>query len=407
MRLLFVIFCLISTGLKLGKIYLNRKQHQMDLPDYLKTLYDEKEYKRWIEYEDETDRFSLFTHLLSLAISLCFILSPIYQWLYDMFPKNVLLNSLCMMMFVVLFEEIIGMIEDSYRTFVIEEKYHMNTTTLKTFIIDKVKDIVLDIGIFAVLFVCVHYFYLWFSYVGFIVLFVVLIVIVRLIQKHSLAILKIYNQFTPLEDGVLKDKLIALVEQQGFELKGLYVMDASKRTKRANAFCTGEGKQKTISIDDNMFTQYSEEEILAVFCHELGHAALNHSDKLKWQAYLQMIVMFVLFVFILVNPQLYECFGIYEMNYYMVTLILSIFMGPLMFVIQIPMNIYSRNCEYEADAFAVKQDYGQALHSVLYKLTKDDLADINPHPLVVKTTYSHPPIALRLQAIDEEMNKIC
>lgn len=383
-------------------LWLNRHQRVMPLPDNISDVYDKEEYQRWQQYEDETDRFSMISHLMNLICMAFFILSPYYGWLSSLLPQNILLNSILMVMVTYSIEMIIQIPFNYYHVFVIEEKYQMNTMTLRLFIIDLLKDTFMNIGIIVILFLFIHYFSLWFGYMGFIILFIVLVIIYTFIQRYPLLLMRLFNQFTPLDEGDLKDRLTQLVYKYGFELKGIYVMDASKRTKRANAFCTGVGKKKEISLDDNMLEQYSEDEILAVFAHEFGHAILKHTEKLKWLTFGQLVIMFCVFLFVIMNEWLYADFGIYQLNYFMVMIVLSIFLIPVFKVMSILSNYYSRRFEYEADAFAVRQGYGAALKILLKKLSRDDLTNIYPHPLVVKLNYSHPPLSQRILAIEKE-----
>lgn len=405
MKFIYLCFIYSVAFFKILKLYLNRQERQKEIPESLKTIYVSYDYQKWKNYEDDTDKSAFVNIFVSTIISTILILSPIYAYLYQLLPSSILLNSLSMMIIMVTFEECIESIFNFYDTFVIEEKYHMNTSTYRIFFMDLIKSIVLDILLFAGLFVFVHYFMKWFSYWGMLVLFGVLTVIVRWVQKHPLFILRIFNHFIPLEDGALKEQLTSLVEKQGFELKGIYIMDASTRTKRANAFCCGEGKKKEICIDDNMFHQYSDEEIVAVFCHELGHAVYKHGEKMKWQTFIQGIMLFLLLMFIYFHPNLYQCFHIDQLNYYMICFVLSLVVNPLIIIMDALKNAYSRQYEFEADHFATMQGYGQALIRVLKKLAKDDLADIQPHPWVVKMTYSHPPFHLRLDAIERDIER--
>lgn len=404
MRWLLFIFNTISELYAIFLLKLNRRQRVLPLPDNISDVYDQKEYQRWQQYEDETDRFSIISQFISFIWMTFFILSPYYGWLSALLPQNILLNSLLMIVVTYTIELITEIPLNYYRIFVIEEKYQMNTMTLHLFIIDLLKDTLINMGILAVLFLFIHYFSLWFGYMAFVVLFVVLAVIFTLIQRHPLVLMKLFNQFTPLDEGNLKDQLTQLVYKHGFELKGIYVMDASKRTKRANAFCTGVGKKKEISLDDNMLEQYSDDEIVAVFAHEFGHAILKHTEKSKWLIYGQLIIMFGIFLFVMMNEWLYADFGIGQLNYFMVMIVLSILLVPISNVSSLISGYYSRRFEYEADAFAVKEGYGESLQSVLKKLSRDDLSNIYPHPLVVKLTYSHPPLSQRIEAMEKEKN---
>lgn len=388
---------------KFIKIYLNKSERKKGLPDSLKDYYNQTQYQKWLNYENATDQFSIIRNIINLIITAILLLSPFYHWLSSLFVDDILINSLCMIFVIFVFENIFSIIESYYMTFVIEEKFGMNNTTLKIFFIDSIKEFFLDLLLIILLTVFVHYFYLWFSYYGFVILFVLLAMIIYVLQRNSLWLLKIYNKFTPLEDQELKDKLVELVEKQGFELKGIYVMDASKRTKRANAFCLGE-KKKEICIDDNMFQYYSHDEILAVFCHELGHAVYDHSHKLKWITYMKGIVLFSMFIYVLINPSLYSDLGIYQLNYSMTIYVLGTFITPIMFLLDIPFAYYSRKCEDEADGFAVSQGYGSELQTLLKKLTRDDLSDVLPHPFIVKLTYSHPSLIQRLDHIEKLKN---
>jgi len=400
MRYLLLFINFIVFIFKILKIYLNKKEREKGLPESLKDFYSQSQHQKWLHYEDDTDRFSLIRNTFHFVITIILLMSPFYSWLSSLFVNHVLMNSLLMMIVLYIFESILSLMESYYVTFVIEEKFGMNNTTIKTFLIDAIKEFVVDLLLIVILMSFVHYFYQWFSYYGFIIIFIILAIIMYIIQRNSLWILKIYNQFTPLEDNELKQRLIELVEKEGFELKGVYVMDASKRTKRANAFCLGE-KKKEICIDDNMFKYYSDDEILAVFCHELGHAVYNHSHKLKWFTYMKGILLFLLFIYVLVNPSLYVDFGIHQLNYYMAMYVLSTLVTPIMFFIDIPINYYSRKCEEEADEFAVQQGYGRDLARLLKKLTRDDLSDVSPDPLIAKLTYSHPPLIQRLNHIEK------
>jgi STE24 endopeptidase len=382
-------------------LYLNRQERSKGIPEELKDFYNKIQYNKWLNYKNDTDQFIIVKTIINIIICMIYLLSPIYSYISKLFPSNILINSICMLIVISIFETIISSIEDYYRNFVIEEKFNMNKMTKKTFLIDTIKDFILDLLLMIILFIFVHFFYQWFSYVGFIILFIVLAIIISIIQRNSLFILKIYNKFTDIEDGELKDKLISLVEKHGFKLKGIYVMDASKRTKRANAFCLGNGKKKEICIDDNMFNQYSDDEIIAVFAHELGHAVYKHGNKLKWLTYLNIVILYMTFIFILLNPSIYSQY-IVNTNYYMVMFITGILVEPIAFLLNIPASYYSRKCEYEADSFANKEGYGEHLVNILKKLTRNDLSDVMPHPLVVKLTYSHPTLLQRIHNIKGE-----
>ncbi|WP_050635556.1 M48 family metallopeptidase [Candidatus Stoquefichus sp. SB1] len=400
MRWLFLGLYTLSSLYSLFLLFLNHRQRRLKLPENIQDVYDLHEYQRWQAYEDETDRFSMIYQTVEFLFISFMILSPYYQWISALFPKNILMNSLLMMFITSIIEMLVQIPFQYYQIFVIEEKYHMNTTKLQLFIIDLLKENIMNMGLLTILFVFVHFFSLWFGYGGFVILFIMMIILVGFIQRYPLLIMKIFNTFTPLEDEDLKDNLTKLVEKYGFKLKGIYVTDASKRTKRANAFCCGAGKKKEICLDDNMLMHYQKDEILAVFAHEFGHAIYRHTEKLRWLNYIQMIAMFGIFLFVMMNQWLYADFGIGQMNYFMVLVIVSWLISLMTDCFTIVTSYYSRLCEYEADAFAVKEGYGELLIHLLKKLSRNGLSNIYPHPLVVKLSYSHPPLSQRIDAME-------
>ena len=399
MRWIFFWCFIIGVVFKMIMIYFNQQQRQCVLSDEVKDIYDSTTYQKWQAYENETDKIAIIHDLVDIGIAIFYFFTPIFYQVSMFFSSSILINSLGMLLVFNGFEEIVEVIFDYYETFVIEEKYGMNTTTKKIFIKDFIISLLLDFGLFGLLFVFVHYVYRWFSYYGFIVIFVILGLIVGWIQKHPIFLMRLFNQFTPLPEGHLKDTIVALLNKHGLKLKGIYVMDASKRTKRANAFCSGQGKEKEICIDDNMLEMYSEEEIVAVFAHEQGHALLKHAERQRFLNALMGLILFLCFIFIFVHPSLYATFHIKQLNYYMVVAVLGWVLGPLMIVLDMMINHYSRLYEYQADAFAAKEGYGGALIDVLKKLTKDGLSNIQPHPIVVKMCYSHPTLSQRILAI--------
>ena len=211
---------------------------------------------------------------------------------------------------------------------------------------------------------------------------------------------KIFNKFTPLEDGELRDKLTALLEKHGYKVRAIQVMDASRRSTKSNAYFTGFGKMKTIVLYDTLVAQMTTDEICAVFAHEMGHGL--HKDTLKNQIFsaVQMFLMAVLAWLTLHSPETFRSFGFDGINYgFAIALIgfeLSLF-SPLFSLV---INTYSRKAKYRADQQAVTEGYGQALISGLKKLTRENFGDLSPDPLLVKLTYSHPTLSQRIAAID-------
>ena len=213
---------------------------------------------------------------------------------------------------------------------------------------------------------------------------------------------RVANKFTPLEEGELRTKLTELLERHKYHVRDIFVMDASKRTTKSNAYFAGFGKSKTIVLYDNLLKQESPDEIVAIFAHEMGHGI--HKDTLK-QSLLSLfkIMAMVFLAWVIVKvPAIYHDFGFNDVNYGFGVLILMNALIPfLMTALNIASSYLSRRCEYRADAQAVKEGYGEYLISALKVLNREALGDLTPHPLVVLLYYSHPTLLQRIHHIRE------
>lgn len=225
-----------------------------------------------------------------------------------------------------------------------------------------------------------------------------IIVVVMLI---IVPLMRIFNKFDPLEEGELKDKLLALCDKYGIRVRKIVVKDASRRTTTSNAFCTGIGNRKTISLDDNLINSYSTDEITAVFAHEFAHAKYRHTIKSLPFSLLSIVVLFTSLAIVLNITDIYTAFGFEDVNFYFATLISGVIIWPLSEVMDIIGNHLSRKHEYQADAIAAKEGYGPDLISALKRLNKESLSGINPHPAMVVLSYSHPTLSQRIDAIEK------
>ena len=216
----------------------------------------------------------------------------------------------------------------------------------------------------------------------------------------------IFNKFTPLEEGELRDKLTALMTAHGYHVRDIQVMDASRRTTRSNAYIAGLGKTKTIVLYDTMVASATPEEICAVFSHEMGHGL--HHDNLRSQALslMNMVILALLSWWTVRTAAIYPDFGFPAVNYGLAVFLLTEVELPLVNPIMgLIANAFSRRAEYLADEQAVKEGYGEALKSALKKLGKENFSNLAPSPLLVKLEYSHPTLSQRLTAIDRAMAK--
>jgi STE24 endopeptidase len=213
---------------------------------------------------------------------------------------------------------------------------------------------------------------------------------------------KIFNKFTPLEEGELKDRITALLEKNGYKVRAIQVMDASRRSTKSNAYFTGFGKMKTIVLYDTLVQAMTPEEICAVFAHEMGHGLHKDTLKIQFLSFGQMLVLGLLSWLTLRTPEIFASFGFSRVNYgFAIILIMSVEFALIAPLFGLLSNWISRRAEYRADAQAVEEGYGDALISGLKKLARENFSELAPSPLLVKLEYSHPTLSQRITAIEK------
>ena len=370
------------------------------IPDNVADVYDRETYLKWRSYHADKSRFAVVTSTVSFIIELALLVFNAYAAFAGLFPTE---NPFLQMFAVFLLSALSSLIMIPFswhETMVIEEKYGFNKSTAKTFWADQVKSfiisLIITLAVGAIL-MKVHATLGDWMILAFAVLMTLLLLgIIFFYPVFS----KIFNKFKPLEDGDLKDKLTGLLEKNGYKVRAIKVMDASRRTTKSNAYFTGFGKMKTIVLYDTLVESLTPDEICAVFAHEMGHGL--HKDTLKRQllSFVQMFVLGVLAWLTLRTTGLFTAFGFSGINYgFAVLLIMSAefpLVAPLFGLLT---NYVSRRAEYRADDQAVKEGYGEELIHTLKKLAKNNLADLAPSPLLVKLEYSHPTLSQRIDAI--------
>ena len=382
--------------------YLDNSYLEKEPPENVRDVYDKEEYKKWLSYEKEGGRVDLINDIVDSALVLIILIFNIHSFVFSLFAGfNIYLQYLFTLAVFTVISMIVSVPFDHYDTFVIEEKYGMNKTTKKTFVLDVIKEAVLSLIVSYGLLMLIMFLFERFGNRGIILAVMAVIALSIVISLIVMPIMRIFNKFEPLEDGELKDGLLALCEKYDIRVKKICVKDASRRTTKANAFCTGLTKKKTISLDDNLVNDYTTDQIIAVFAHEFAHARYNHQIKTLPFAFLRTVIS-VAALGILVNfSEPFTAFGFSDVNYYFAFLLISLISWPVSTVFDLISNHISRKHEYQADGFAAKEGYGIALIEALKKLSKDSLTDLNPHPLVVKMLYSHPTLSQRIDAIEK------
>jgi len=370
------------------------------IPQNVADVYDTDTYLKWKAYHGEKVRFGIFSSAAGFVIDLVLILTDAYAAFARLFPDQVWWQLFAVMLLSAL--ATLPLIPFSwYDTMHIEERYGFNRTSGKTFVGDQIKQFILNlllmVGLASLVMGLHKSFGDWLivAFAVFATLFALFITF--LFPFFS----RIFNKFTPLPDGELKEGITALLEKNGYKVRAIQVMDASRRSTKSNAYFTGFGKMKTIVLYDTLVAAMTTDEILAVFAHEMGHGL--HKDTLKNQAltFLQMLVLGLLAWATLRYPEIFRSFGFEGVNYgFAVLLILSVEFALVSPLFGLVMSWFSRRAEYRADAQAVKEGYGAALVSALKKLAKENFSDLSPSPILVALEYSHPTLSQRIEAIE-------
>ena len=399
-----VLFIVYLYNLQLSVI--NMLSANNPIPANVADVYDKDTYLKWRSYHAEKTRFGIVTSTVTFVIELVLFSGNLYALFAELFPKTPFMQMFAVFLLSSLASQLL--IPFSwYNTMVIEEKYGFNRSSRKTFRADQVKEFLIGLLIM----VLIGSLLMWsHRKLGdwLIAVFAGLMMLLGLGISFLYPVLsRIFNKFVPLEDGELKERLTWLLEKNGYHVRDIKVMDASRRTTKSNAYFTGFGKMKTIVLYDTLVESMSPEEICAVFAHELGHGL--HKDTLKNQvlSFFQMIILALLAWLTLRTEGIFTAFGFGGVNYgFALLLISSVEFALISPLFGLMINWFSRRAEYRADAQAVKEGYGEQLISALKKLSRQNFSDLSPSPILVKLEYSHPTLSQRIERIETSVPKI-
>lgn len=406
--ILYILLGIITFDFILERVlsYFNRKSSKKPIPKELEGIYDEEKYAKSQQYQAEVSRFAIFSASLSFIITFCAIyfgwFGVIDDWIRTFSPLD-MLSTLIFFGVLFVISDVIGIPFSLYGTFVIEEKYGFNKTTMKTFLLDKIKGYVLTIiigGILLTVFIYMVNFmggnfwlYFWAVLAGF-MLFANMF--------YSSLILPLFNKLKPLEDGELKSSIQEYSDKVNFPLKNIFVMDGSKRSSKGNAFFSGLGKKKKVVLFDTLIEKHSVEELTAVFAHEVGHYKKKH---IIFSTIFSMGLMgFMLYLFSLMafDSEVSWAMGGQTSALHLNMLAFGILYSPISTIIGILGNIMSRKNEFEADNYAKTTYKAEPLIEGLKRLSTDHLSNLTPHPAYVFVHYSHPPLRERIKALGSD-----
>jgi len=289
-----------------------------------------------------------------------------------------------------------------YSQFRLEERFGFNTSTQKTWWGDQVKGLLLSfiIGtplLWLILWLSENGGNFWWLWVwGVIVMFQLLMSVLA-----PIFILPLFNKFTPIDEGDLKERLEQLAEHTGFTNAGIQVMDGSRRSKHSNAFFTGLGKGRKIALFDTLIEQLDDDELEAVLAHEIGHFKLRHVPKMIARSFVMTLAGLYLLNLLAQQPAFVETFGFTADGYTPAFLVFSLLAGTVTFWLTPISSFWSRKYEYQADEFAARaSEDRRPMISALRKLNRENLSNLTPHPLYSGFHYDHPTLLEREFALN-------
>lgn len=366
-------------------------------------VYDEEGYDNFLSYQKDVINFefwrSSYNYALVVIILALNLPSILYNLIINNITNNIYLSNILLVIFFIVVQTL-DIFFDYYEIFKIEDKYGFNKQTKKGFFIDQIKSfILLSILMSLLALILMKAFYNFKEYFIYISLIIFIIIIVLIPILYPL-FNKLFNKFTLLEDGSLKDNIYTFLDKVKYPKSKIYIMDASKRTTKMNAYFMGYGKNKRIVLYDTLLDRMTEDEVVAVLAHEVGHG--KHKDIIKRYplSILNILIMLSLFYYMLVNSQFSLVFGFSKTNFVFIAYLFMNLFEIVGIFIGILSNYLSRKAEYNADKFSSLNYQKEAMKTALIKLAKLNYSNLNPHPFVVFMNYSHPTILQRLDTID-------
>ena len=404
--LFYILIAIIVVSFIIDKLIdiLNEKHFNDAIPEKLNDVYDEEAYKKSQAYKKTNARFSNISSLFSLLLTLGFFFFDGFKIVDDFarsYADNPIIIALIFFGVIMIGSDILSLPFSYYKTFVIEEKFGFNKTTKATFWLDKVKGwlmtIVLGGGILALI--------IWFYQITgadfwIYAWAVVAIFSVFMNMFYAKLIVPLFNKQTPLEEGSLKSAIENYAQKVGFTINNIFVIDGSKRSTKANAYFSGFGSQKRITLYDTLVNDLEEEEIVAVLAHEVGHYKKKHIIfNLFTSLLLTGLTLYILSLFIN-SPLLSEALGVSIPSFHIGLIAFGILYSPISELTGLFMNYVSRKFEYQADNYAKNTFAGEPLISSLKKLSKNSLSNLTPHPAYVFMHYSHPTLLQRVKNLE-------
>ena len=383
--------------------YLNSKYFDKKIPEIISDIYDKEKYLKSQDYKKSNYKFNRISSIYSLLILLLLFYFDGFLFI-DNYSRSVfdseLIISLSFFGIIYFGNDLLSIPFSIYHTFILEEKFGFNKTTSKTFIIDKLKSWLLTIlfggGILS-------FIIFQFESIGqdfWIVAWVFISVLTVLINGlYAQIIVPLFNKQTKLEDGELKNEIEKYSTKVGFNLSNIFVVDGSKRSTKANAYFSGFGNQKRVTLYDTLINKLNVNQIISVIAHEIGHYKKKHIIFNLLFSIIQTGIMLYILSLLIYMPVFSEALNIENHSFHIALITFSILYTPISEISGLIFNLFSRKFEYEADEYADKTFDGKYLIEALKVLTKDSLSNLTPHPKYVWWHYSHPTLLERINQL--------
>ena len=380
--------------------YLNAKKFGDPIPGELDDVFNKEEYQKSQNYKRTNYRFGLISSVFSLLLTIGFLVFGGFEWVDQLalsYSDNAIIRALIFFGVIMLGSDLITTPFALYQTFVIEQKFGFNKTTPRLFVSDKIKGWIMALILGGGLLALIIWFFNWAGSAFWLYAWALITVFTVFINLfYSRLIVPIFNKQTPLNEGSLKNSIETYARDVGFELRHIFVIDGSKRSTKANAYFSGFGREKRVTLFDTLINDLEEEEIVAVLAHEVGHYKKNH---ILVNLFVSILVtgftLFLLSLFIN-NPELSQAIGVSQPSFHAALIGFGILYSPISELTGLVMNYFSRKFEYQADNYAKMTYSAKPLISSLKKLSKNSLSNLTPHPAYVFAHYSHPPLISRI-----------
>ena len=383
---------------------LNIRSLKAEVPEDFKDVYDADSYLKSQQYTRVNTRFGLVNNSFDLAVLIAFWFTGGFNYIDLMVRSlgyNIVWTGLLFIGLLVLFKTVLSLPFSIYSTFIIEERFGFNKTTVATFTADLIKGILLALLLGAPLMGLVIWFFESAGTLAWLYCWIAVTVFMLFIQFIAPAwIMPLFNRFKPLEEGELREAIMDYAGSVDFSVENLFVIDGSKRSNKSNAFFTGFGRNKRIALFDTLIDGHSTSELVAILAHEIGHYKKRHILQGMIIGIVHMGLMLFLLSIFVSNKGLFDAFYMNNISVYAGLVFFGILFSPLEIILSVLMNLLSRKNEYEADRFAVDTTAGKEdMVNGLKKLSVHNLSNLTPHPFYVFLNYSHPPLLERIGAI--------